>query len=147
MLQSPIGQEVFQPLDVDRSGCPPAQAVQHLPEVFGAGPLLPSPVVGEHTGIDTELLGEPVHGSRRDSRQVIGYEAKPGKGTQLNRQAQPVGLPAMVFHHPAAITGLQGEVGDEVLSGDISREARQLGQLGVAQKPGRHVAPIVRSLA
>lgn len=93
MLQCPLGQEILQRLDLSRPGGAPAQTGEHFAKMLGPGPLLPPALAGEHAGIDTEYIGQAVHGSRWRGSQVIRYEAEPGQGAQLHGRPRRLAWP------------------------------------------------------
>lgn len=95
--------------------------------MIAAGAVLPAAVVGQAGRVDVELVGQAVHSGRRRAGQVIGDEAKPGQGAVLQAGTELVGGPPVLVNQPPPIILGQGEVGDEVLGGDLGREARQLG--------------------
>ena len=138
VLEGPGEQKVVEHFQRSRGGRRPAQPVQDLPQVLGAGAVLPAAVAGQRGRVDIQLVGEPVDRGGRSGGHVVGDEAEPGQGGKLQRQPEPVARPAVLGDQPPPGVGVEAEEGGEVFGPDVARIARQLRELGVGQHSHRH---------
>src|SRR5262249_43297605 len=81
--------------------------------------------------------GQVVDDGRRYQAQWFGHEPQIAEGAELQREAEPVRA-APLSSHPDQVAIRQGEIGGEVLGGDVRGVAPEAVSLCVGEEAARH---------